>query len=159
MNSAWDLTAKKKKKKKTKDQRDDGDDDSSSNNVIFQSPWAITKQVKKPVDPADAIMKNRLKSAKATGADADADADAGTGADKKTKKRRKIATVAEEEGPGGTKKNQSNQTRQQSSHHCIHPHPLPNPAGHSTIQSLDLPSLCLPAPSSCYSRRFAAHYQ
>jgi len=83
-SSAVMVTGKKKKKTSAEHGETGG-------NMIFQSPWAITKKVKKPIDPADAIMENRIK--------AGAGAEAGP-----KKKKRKLGEGADEGVPGEKKK-------------------------------------------------------
>ena len=57
MDNPWQINGKKKEKEKRSVETP------GSGKIIFESPWAITKKVKKDVDIVDTIMKNRAKAA------------------------------------------------------------------------------------------------
>jgi len=58
-----------KGKKKEKEKR--SVDTPGAGKITFESPWAITKKVKKDVDIVDTIMKNRAKAADTLGVGAE----------------------------------------------------------------------------------------
>jgi esterase/lipase superfamily enzyme len=65
MDNPWQIKGKKKEKEKR------SVDTPGAGKITFESPWAITKKVKKDVDIVDTIMKNRAKAAGTLGVGAE----------------------------------------------------------------------------------------